>query len=107
MARRLLLGDGRDLREGGGEAAGDQRVGELVGLGDRRGVGLGADVEVGAAVDLHDRRAGLEREAAEGGDDGGVIHGILLCKSAASRQGMDRAARLCKHRAARERRGRG
>ena len=50
------------------------RVGELVRLGDRRGVGLRPHLEVVAVVDLEDRRAGLEREPADGRDDAGVIH---------------------------------
>ena len=75
------------------------RVGELVGLGDRRGVGLGADLEVVAVVDAEDGGAGLEREAADGRDDTGVIHGVLPLLVHLPAAGMDQRARVCKHRA--------
>ena len=82
----LLLGHHRDLGKGRREAAGDDAVGELVGLGDRRGVGLGADREVVALVDREDRRARLEGEPAHGGDDTGIIHGSCpYCALAAKR----------------------
>ena len=77
------------------------RVGALVGLGDRRGVGLGAHLEVVAVVDLEDRRAGLEREPADGGDDTGVIHGVLPGDACGLRgDGMDQRPGVCKHRRA-------
>ena len=70
VARLLLLGDDRELP--GRPRARPRvmmRVGELVGLGDRRGVGLGADREVVAAVDLEDGGASVERQPADGRDD--------------------------------------
>ena len=39
-------------------------VGGLVGRGHRRLVGLGADGDIGVAVEAHDRRAGLARRRA-------------------------------------------
>ena len=74
VAGRLFLGDQRHLREGGAQTGRDHGIGSKVGLGHRRGVALGADLEVGAVVDLKDARARLQRQAAEKRHQFGKIH---------------------------------
>ncbi len=72
----LFLGDQGHLGEGGAKTGGNDGIGGLVGLGHRRGVPLGADLEVGAVVDLKDALARLQRQSAKKRHCLGKIHHI-------------------------------
>ena len=69
----LLLGDDRNVRRGRAQAGDDQRLGGVVGLGDRAAVGLRLRHEA-AGAHLHDGRPGAGGEVEGKIEQRCVIH---------------------------------
>ncbi len=91
VAGALFLGHDGNFGECGRETIADHAVGPKIGFGHRRRIGLGRHVEIGSSVDLHDLRARVECQFAEGGGESGMVHGAVF-------QLFDRACLWTSHR---------
>ena len=81
MCGRLLFGHQGQVRERRAQTCGDMPSCGLIRLGHRACIGLGLNIKVGAAIDLHNQGPRFQCEASECGDHvgtSGIRHSVGL-----------------------------